>query len=82
MVDRLDERCVESGGVMVCICAASVCVALSIGPGRIPQFADVTLRAALWVEMSAHVPHAMGDKLDAYVYDYDARGNEAVLCWC
>ena len=28
------------------------------------------------------MPHAMGDKLDAYVYDYDAGGNDAVLCWC
>ena len=65
---------VESRGMMVCIGAASVCVALSVGPGRMLWFADVTLRA--------HVPHAMGNKLDAYVYDYDAGGNEAVLCWC
>ncbi len=77
MVDRLDERCVESRGVMVCICAASVCMASSVGPGRMPQFADVTLRVALWVETSAHVPHAIGDKLDVYVYDYDMRLSSA-----
>jgi hypothetical protein len=34
VVDKLDERHVESRGVMVCIGAASVCVALSVGPGR------------------------------------------------
>ncbi len=54
---------------------ASVRVALSVGPGRMPRFADVPLGVALRVETSAHVRYAMGDKLDADVYDYDARGN-------
>ena len=80
MVDGLNERRVESRGVMVCIGAASVRVASR--PGRMPQFADVPLGATLWVETSAHVRHSMGDELDAYVYGYDAGGNEAVLCWC
>ncbi len=56
--------------------AESVCVASSVGPGRMPRFADVPLGAALWVETSAHVRYAMGDELDADVYDYDAGGDD------
>jgi hypothetical protein len=50
-------------------------VALGIGPGRMPRFADVPLGAALRVETSAHMRYTMGDKLDADVYDYDAGGD-------
>ncbi len=50
-------------------------MALSVGPGRMPRFADVPLGAALWVETSAHVRYTMGDELNADVYDYDAGGN-------
>ncbi len=50
-------------------------MASSIRPGRMPRFADVLLGAALRVETSAHVRYAMGDKLDADVYDYNAGGN-------
>ncbi len=42
-------------------------MASSVGPGRMPRFADVLLGAALWVETSTHVHYAMGDKLDADV---------------
>ncbi len=55
---------------------ASVCVESSIGPGRMPRFADVPLGVALPVETSAHVCYAMGDKIDADVYDYNAGGND------
>ena len=41
-----------------------------------PRFADVPLGAALRVETSAHVRYAMGDELDADVYDYDAGGDD------
>jgi hypothetical protein len=37
--------------------------------------ADVPLGAVLRVETSAHVRYAMGDKLDADVYDYDTGGD-------
>ncbi len=56
--------------------SASVRVASSIGPGRMPRFADVPLGAALRVETSAHVRYLMGDELDADVYDYDAGGDD------
>jgi hypothetical protein len=39
------------------------------------RFADVPLGAVLWVKTSAHVRYAMGDKLDADMYDYDTGGN-------
>ncbi len=55
--------------------SASVRVASSVGPGRMPWFADVPLGAALRVQTSAHVRYAMGDELNADVYDYDAGGN-------
>jgi hypothetical protein len=55
--------------------AASVCVASSVGPGRMSRFADVPLGAVLRVETSAHVRYAMGDELDTDVYDYDTGGN-------
>ncbi len=51
-------------------------MASSIGPGRMPQFADVPLGAALRVKTSAHVRYAMGFELDADVYDYDAGGDD------
>ncbi len=51
-------------------------MASSVGPGRMPWFADVPLGAALRVETSVHVRYAMGDELDADVYDYDARGDD------
>jgi hypothetical protein len=40
-----------------------------------PRFADVPLGAVLWVETSARVRYAMGDKLDADVYNYDVKGD-------
>ncbi len=63
------------GAVMLHTGTASVCVASSVGPGRMPRFADVPLGAALMVDTSAHVRYAMVDKLNADVYDYDAGGN-------
>ncbi len=51
-------------------------MASSVGPGRMPQFADVPLGAALWVKTSTHVRYAMRDELDADVYDYNAGGND------
>ncbi len=56
--------------------AASVRMVSIVGPGRMPRFADVLLGAALRVETSVHVRYAMGDKLEADMYDYDARGND------
>ncbi len=51
-------------------------MASSVGPRRMPRFADVPLGAALWVKTSAHVRYAMGDKLDADVYEYNAGGDD------
>jgi hypothetical protein len=56
--------------------SASVRMASRVGPGRMPRFADVPLGAALRFETSAHVRYAMGDELDADVYDYDTGGND------
>ncbi len=56
--------------------AVSVHVASSVGPGRMPRFADVPLGAALWVKTSAHVRYVMGDELDTDVYDYDTGGDD------
>ncbi len=50
-------------------------MASSVRPGRMPRFVDVPLGAALRVETSAHVRYAIGDKLDADVYNYDAGGD-------
>ncbi len=64
------------GAVMLHTGAASVRMASSVGPGRMPWFADVPLGAALRVDTSVHVHYAMVDELDADVYDYDAGGND------
>ena len=66
MVDRLDKRRVKSREMMVCIGATSVCVASSIGPGRMPRFADVPLGVALCQASTIMTPGAI----------------MAVLCWC
>ncbi len=60
-------------------------MASSVEPGRMPWFADVPLGAALRVETIAHVRYAMGDKLNADVYNYDAGGNDGcplLVCVC
>jgi hypothetical protein len=41
-----------------------------------PRFADVPLGAVLRVETSTHVCYAMGDKLDADMYNYNAGGGD------
>jgi hypothetical protein len=56
--------------------AASVRVVSIVGPGRMPGFADVPLGAALRVETSVHVRYAMGDELNADMYNYNAGGDE------
>ncbi len=41
-----------------------------------PRFADVPLGAALRVKTSTHMRYAMGDELNADVFDYDAGGDD------
>jgi hypothetical protein len=65
------------GAVMLHTGVASVRVASSVGPGRMPRFADVPLGPALRVDTSAHVRYAMVGELDADVYNYDAGGNDS-----
>lgn len=47
----------------------------SVGPGKLPRYTSELLGSALRVESSSQTRYMMGDEFDAYVYDYDEKGD-------
>jgi len=78
LAGMVQVRCPEDddrNNMMIHTGSSYVRIPLSVGPGKLPRYTSELLGSALRVEASSQTRYMMGDEFDAYVYDYDEKGD-------
>ena len=79
LAGMVQVRCPEddngNNNMMVHTGTSYVRIPSSVGPGKLPRYTSELLGSALRVEASSQTRYMMGDEFDAYVYDYNEKGD-------